>query len=436
MLNLWKNKKIRNWTLLVITVVFVFSLAWGCSPAQATELDATEQVNVVSLDLMDTIETSGSLEAQPFASLSWKASGVVESVYVKPGDFVKAGDILLTLDPTSTSAAIVAAQADLVNAQKRLEDLLNSETDLAQAAIDLKEAKEDFDEAENYLKYLQTDTKVPQTEYGAKLVQTRNGWKYEYTAQNFKGPAPEVWITEAENDLALKKAELEDAQREYDRLLAGKASPDVAAAQAQVDAAQATVNTMSIIAPFDGEVLSVDHRIGDSVSAGELSINMADLDHLYVQAKVDESDVASVKVGQPVEVTLDAVAGVTLPGSVVSVNPVGEFVGGLVKYTIRVDLDKTPDMFLPLSSTANVVIKVQDAQSMLAVPIVAIQNDSKGEYVWVIRDGAAARVNVIGGMIVNDLVVVTGELHEGEPLQIVAREDGFTPMNPFSTEGK
>ena len=432
MLNLWNNKKVRNWAIAGVVVIAVILMAWRFSPARANNPTAAIPATVTSLDVAETIEASGSLEAQPFASLSWKTSGVVESLNVKPGDFVKADSILLTLDPTSVSASIVSAQADLVTAQKNLEDLLTSGTSLAQAAIDLKNAQEDFNDAENYLHYLQTDTKVPQTIYSAKLVKSGNGWKYDYTTENFKGPAPEDWIVEAENDLALKKAELEDAQREYDRLLAGDTSSDVIAAQAKVDAAQATVNQLSIIAPFDGQVLSVDSHVGDMVNTGELSVNIADMDHLYVEAQVDESDVANVKVGQQAEVTLDAVSDVVLTGSVVSVNPVGEVVGVLVKYTVRIDLDSVKDVFLPLGSTANVVIKVSDAQATLAVPIVAIQNDSQGEYVWAMRDGTSVRVDVVGGAIVGDLVVVIGDLQEGESLEVVARDGGFTAPNPFA----
>lgn len=437
MLNLWKNKKVRNWAIVGIVAITALLIVRGVSSAKSNDTAVAAEATVVSLDVTETIEASGSLEAQPFASLDWKTSGVVETVNVKPGDFVKAGDILVTLDPTSTSASIVSAQADLVTAQKNLEDILNSGTDLAQAAIDLKDATEEYDDAVYYLRYLQVDTKVPQTTYGAKLVQSNNGWKYEYTAENFKGPAPEDWIVEAENDLALKKAELEDAQREYDRLLVGDTSSDVIAAQAKVDAAQATVNSLSIIAPFDGEVLSVDHRVGDVVDTGELSVNIADMDHLYVETQVDESDIANVKLGNQAEVTLDAVPDLRLTGSVVSINPVGEVVGGLVKYTVRVELDSVQDAFLPLGSTANVVIKLSDAQAALAVPIVAIQNDSQGEYVWAVRDGAAVRVDVAGGAIVGDLVVVTGALQEGESLQLVDKAgDGFNPPKIFSTEDK
>ena len=179
MLNLWKNKTVRNWTIAGVVVVVALLLAWGFSPAKANDSTAATEVTVASLDVAETIEASGSLEAQPFASLSWKTSGVVEAVNVKSGDFVKADAILLTLDPTSVSASIVSAQADLVTAQKNLEDHLTSGTDLAQAKIDLKNAQEDYDDAVYYLRYLQTDTKVPQTTYGAKLEQTNNGWKYK-----------------------------------------------------------------------------------------------------------------------------------------------------------------------------------------------------------------------------------------------------------------
>ena len=432
MLNLWKNKTVRNWTIAGVAVIAALLLAWGFSPAKANDTTVATEATVASLDVAETIEASGSLEAQPFASLSWKTSGVVEAVNVKPGDFVKADTILLTLDPTSTSASIVSAQADLVTAQKNLEDLLTSGTDLAQAAIDLKNAQEDYDDAVYYLRYLQTDTKVPQTAYGAKLEQTNSGWKYKYTAENFKGPAPKDWIIEAENDLALKKAELEDAQREYDRLLAGDNSADVIAAQAEVDAAQATVNSLSIIAPFDGEVLSVDNHMGDVVDTGELSVNLADMDHLYVETQVDESDIANVKLGNQAEVTLDAVPGVTLTGEVTTINPVGEVDSGLVKYKVRVELDKVNDeIFLPLGTTANVVITVKEAAATLTVPITAIQNDAQGEFVWMIQgDGSTKRVDVVSGSIVGDQVVVTGDLQDGDRIQLV-QTSGFEAPNPF-----
>ncbi len=431
-LNLLKDNKIRNWSVAVIVVIVVSFLAWTYSSANASTSSVVKELTVVSLDVAETIEASGSLEAQPFASLDWKTSGVVQAVNIKPGDFVKGGDILLTLQPASTSASIVSAQADLVNTQKDLEDLLNSDTDLAQAVIDLKDAQEEYDDASAYLKYLQNDKKIPQTETRVYLVNTPRGYQYVYKVKSFKGPATEDTLIEAENDLALKQAQLEDAQRTYDRLKDGPNADDVIAAQARVDAAQATVNSLSIVAPFDGEVLSVEQRVGDVVSAGELSVNLADMSHLYVETQVDESDVAKIKLGNPVETSLDALPGVTLTGEVAAINPVGGVVSGLVKYAVRIDLDKLEeDTFLPLGTTANVVIKVKDASAILAVPITAIQNDSKGEFVWVIQnDGSTVRVDIVSGSIVGDLVSVNGDLKEGDRVSLL-RASSFDAPNPF-----
>lgn len=429
-----KNKSIRNWGIAVAAVVAIYSGVRTFLPASANNATVNTEGQVVSLTVAETIEASGSLEAQPFAALSWKTSGVVEKVNIKPGDLVKAGDILLALQPSSTSASIVSAQADLVNAQVTLRDLLTSGTALAQAKIDLKDAQEAYTKADNYLKYLNYSEYVPQTIYTAKLVATgNNGWKYVYETNNFKGPAPEDWIVEAENDLALKKGRLDDAQQTYDGLLAGEDSTDVIAARASVDAAQATVNMLSIIAPFDGKVLSVEQGAGEVVNTGDLSVNLADIDNLYVNTQVDESDIANVKLGNQAEVTLDAVPGVVLTGRVTAINPVGQNVSGLVKYTVRVDLETVrADTFLPLGASANVVITVKDATSYLAVPITMIQNDAKGEYVWVIQNnGSTKRVDVVSGSIVGDQVVVTGDLKRGDRIQMV-NVSSFDAPNPFS----
>jgi len=433
---MFKNKSVRNWGIVVVVIVVILFGVRTFASAETNTATVNTEGKVVSLTTAETIEASGSLDAQPFAALDWKTSGVVEAVNVKPGDQVKAGDVLLALQPASISTSIVSAHADLVNAQKKLDNLLKSNTALAQAKIDLKEAQEDYDRAENYLNYLLTADDVPQTLYTAKLVQTRNGWEYKYEVENFRGPAPKEWIIDAENDLALKKGQLGDAQREYDRLLTGEDSPDVIAARAEVEAAQTTVNSMYIIAPFDGQVLWVDNVAGDLVDANTFSVYIADMDHLYVNTQVDESDIANVKLGNQAEVTLDAVPGVTLTGKVTAINPVGENVSGLVKYTVRVDLDKvSADTFLPLGTTANVTITVKDATAALAVPIAAIQNDTNGEYVWVIQaDGSSARVDVVSGSIVGDVVVVTGDLKEGERLQLI-NDGGFQAPNPLQGGG-
>jgi HlyD family secretion protein len=433
-----KGKNARYWVIGLIVVLIAVLGFVNFRSANASNTTVETSASVVALDVAETVEASGSLEAQPSASLTWNTDGVVEEVYVQVGDQVKEGEVLMKLRTTSVSSSVISAQADLVNAQEELDDLLSSsDTELAQAVIDLKDKQEDYDKAVDYLHYLQISNKVPQTEGKAILQTKRNSWMYFYKTKTFKGPAPEDWIVEAENDLALKKAELEDAQRTYDQLKDGPNSQDVRAAQARVDAAQVIVDSMSIIAPFDGEILSVDSRLGDVAEAGELALNLANMDHLYVETQVDEADIAEVQLGNPVSATLDALPGLALTGKVAAINPVGEVVSGLVKYNIRVELDQVEeDTFLPLGTTANVTIQVKEATETLAVPITAIQNDAQGEYVLVLQsDGSTKRVAVVSGAIVDDLVVVSGDLQVGQRVS-TDRASSFNAPNPFGGGGQ
>jgi HlyD family secretion protein len=410
--NLIKNKKIRNRSLIVLAVVVIGLLVTFFFSTNKGQAQTTTEATVVAINTAETVETSGSLAAQPFDSLSWKTDGVVKTVNVKVGDIVKAGDVLAELVPSSTSASIVSARADLVQAQKDLEDLMKSDTARAQAAIDLQDAKDAYTTAKNWR--ISLNGKVWTKRYTTKTVGTNEivtvHWYRDY-------PDPAT-IAEADRDLALKMSKLEDAQRAYDRVKDGPNQQDIAAAQAKVDAAQITVNSMNIIAPFDGQVLSVDSHVGDVVSTGNLSVNLANMNHLYVLAQVDESDIAKVKVGNKVTATLDAVPDLNLTGEVTAVNPVGEEVSGLIKYEVHVDINNAQDgTFIPLGTTANLVIQVKEAANTLAVPITAIQNDTKGEYVWLVKsDGTTARVDVVGGNIIGDKVVVTGNLKEGDRL--------------------
>ncbi len=88
-------------------------------------------------------------------------------------------------------------------------------------------------------------------------------------------------------------------------------------------------------------------------------------------------------------------------------------------------------MFLPLGTTANVVITIKADTATLVVPITAIQNDGQGEFVWVIQsDASTKRVDVVSGAIVGDQVAVTGDLQEGDRIQLVS-ESSFAAPNPF-----
>jgi multidrug resistance efflux pump len=324
-------------TKLLSLILFSSLLFVACSPsgAQLTEPAALPPV------IADTsIMSEGRLEPVRFAEIAFTASGVISEVLVQEGESVKKGQPLIRLgDASDTNYA--SAQLELVSAQQAINDLTNAAgTDLAQAIIDLKDAQEAYEKADNYLIYLQNSKKVPQTETRSFLIQTWKGYEYRTKTKHFKGPAPEDWIIEAENDLALKKAELEDARRTYDRLKEGADAEQLAVLEARLDAAEAGLAAFSVIAPFDGVVAELNAKAGSSINAGQVAVTIADFSSWLIETTdLTEIDVVNLAEGQLVTVTLDAIPDATLTGVIENISQTYEEKQGDIVYTVTVALE-------------------------------------------------------------------------------------------------
>jgi HlyD family secretion protein len=204
----------------------------------------------------------------------------------------------------------------------------------------LKEAEEVHRQAADYLKYLQESQKVPQTDTRSFLVQTWRGFEYRVTTKSFKGPAPQGWIIAAENDLALKKAELEAAQRTYDRLKNGADSEELVVLERRLEAAKAGVAAFSVLAPFDSVVADLNASEGSSINAGEMAVTVADFSGWLVKTTdLTEIDVVELAQGQPVMVTLDAIPGVELPGRILRIGQTYSENQGDIVYEVTVLLN-------------------------------------------------------------------------------------------------
>ena len=328
---------------LLTTVLFFLALTLSACNASAqavTEPSAT----VPAVADPSEIIAEGRLEPIRYAEIAFNASGVVSEVLVKEGEAVKKGQLLIQLGGEADKI-YAATQLELVNAQQALNDLQNSSgTDLARVVIDLKDAKEKYEDAVDYLDYLQNSQKVPQTETRRFLIQTWKGYEYRIKTKQFKGPAPEDWIIEAENDLALKKAKWEDLQRTYERMKDGVDRDQLAVLEARLKAAKAGLAALEVMAPFDGVVAKVNAKVGSSINASQVAITVADFSEWLVKTSdLTEIDVVNVKEGQPVEVTLDALPDITLRGSVLSIGQIYSENQGDIVYEVTILLtDKNP----------------------------------------------------------------------------------------------
>ena len=315
-------------------------LATACSGAGAAAAPTAEAIPTVIAD--STIIAEGRLEPIRYAEIAFNASGVVGELLVREGQSVKQGEPLIRLGNESDTT-YAAAQLELVSTQKAINDLQDTAgTDLAQAVIDLREAQEQFEKADNYLTYLQNSQKVPQTETRSFLIQTWKGYEYQYKTKSFKGPAPLDWIIEAEQDLALKTARLEKAQRLYDRMKDGVDTDQLAVLEARLRAAEAGLAAFTVTAPFDGIVADLPARLGSSINAGQIAVTIADFSSwLVVTTDLTEIDVVELAEGDPVAIRLDALPEVELTGTVLSIGQTFAESQGDVVYEVTLLLDDT-----------------------------------------------------------------------------------------------
>jgi HlyD family secretion protein len=297
--------------------------------------------------------------------LAFAQGGVVSEVFAQAGESLATGDVIAQLVGLETTRAeLAAAQLELESAKKALNDLQNSgDADLAQAVIELKDAKEEYEDAVDYLDYLQDSKKVPQTENRRILKRTWRGWYYQVKTKHFKGPAPEDWIIEAENDLALDKAKMDDLQRRVNRLKDGVDADQLPvlearlnAANANVTAAEAAIELYELRAPFSGTLLSLDLTAGESVTPTFPIAFLADPSHWKVETKdLAEIDVANVTIGAPATIKLDAFPGEEFQGTVTEIDPVGREYLGDMTYRVTITLDECDPRFM-WNMTATVTV--------------------------------------------------------------------------------
>jgi RND family efflux transporter MFP subunit len=142
----------------------------------------------------------------------------------------------------------------------------------------------------------------------------------------------------------------------------------VSQAEAQVATAKSGLSKTIIFAPFSGVINNVDLSTGEIVSIGKTVISMIATDGFEVDASVPEIDIAKVKIGAGVEVTLDAYGkAIVFPASVTRINPGATIVGTVPVYKVVVTFTGN-DNRIKQGMTANVQIITESKLQTIAVP--------------------------------------------------------------------
>ncbi len=419
----------RTWIIVVVAAVVIVVVASMLNArARAGSSSQYETQAAQRGELVATVGATGSVRAVQTAVLNWQTTGTVATVNVKAGDVVKKGDVLATLSNTSLPGAVIKAEADLITAQQNMDNLLHSDTDRANAWIALRNAQDAYNKANDYRNSLNGVIWLTRT-----TINYFRGHAFP-VVHSYRGYADPDTIAKADADLALKKAQLDDAQRAYDRLKNGPNQDDLAAAQAQVDAAQATVNSASILSPISGTVTQAEPLPGDQVNMNQAAFRVDDLSTLLVDVQVSEVDINNVSLNQPATLNLDAIPNKTYHGEVVEVSQAGDNSSGAVNFTVTVQLTDA-DISVKPGMTVAVNIVTKQIKDQLLVPNRAVRSSNCQRIVYILRNGQLKPVNVtLGASSDTESVVTGGQLKEGD-LVVLNPPATFGPGGPVIRGG-
>ncbi len=223
-----------------------------------------------------------------------------------------------------------------------------------------------------------------------------------------------------QQQLTVAQANYKQAQADLAKLKAGASDADIAAAKAKIAVDQANLAKLTVVAPFTGTVVAVDSNSGDAVTPGTVAVQLADLRSLQVSVSVSEVDINRLKVGQEVDLSLDAVQGKTFTGTVSSIGYLGTSTQGVVNFPVTVVIQH-PDAALKPGMTASAAVVTDKKSNVLLVPNRAIHVTGGQRTVTVLFEGQQIAVTVQVGLSNDTQTEITGgQLRDGDTIVLNA----------------
>jgi RND family efflux transporter MFP subunit len=344
----------------------------GSEPARRAAQPQTPPVAVqvspvTTQDWPTSYEATGTVRARTTATISSKVIGYVQQVTVQVGDHVREGQTLITLDARDLDVSLRRAEAGGAEVQSAIPELENA-TAAAKANLD--------------------------------LAQT--------TFKRMEELAAKKSISIQELDEA--SARLKAAQAHYDMVRSRRAqiNSKMAVVEQEVRAAGIMRDYAKLAAPFSGVVITRGVEPGNLATPG-VPLLTIEQDGLYrLEASVDESKLSSVRVGQVVEVVIDA-SDRKLNARVSEIVPSVDAASRT--YVVKVDLPAASQMRTGMFGRA---IFPLGAQKVVAVPWAALTERGQLQSVFVVEDGVAHNRLVTTGRRIGAAAEVLSGLSPGE----------------------
>jgi HlyD family secretion protein len=363
------SRKGRTWLTLgaIVAALAVVPLFTRQSPTKI-RTTTVERGSIRSL-----ISTNGKVEPIQNFEAHAPIATTVKHLFVKEGDHVRKGQLLLQLDDADLRSQAARAQAQIKAAQAEQSDLSTGGTQEEMLTLDaqLIKARSARDAAQRNLDAMR------------RLQQ--------------QGAASEGEVRQAEESLQRAQADttlLEQKKKDrYSQPEVAKVHAQGAEAQAAYEAAEDALGKSSIRAPFDGIVYTLPVKQGAYVQTGDLLLQVGDLSQMLVRSFIDEPDIGRLAAGQKIEVTWDALPERIWNGTVSTIPSTVKLRGARNVGEVTCSVDNH-DLHLLPNVNVSVTIVAAEHSGVLTLSREALRNDDSKPYVYRVEDGKLVRRDV------------------------------------------
>ncbi len=348
-----KNKR-RTWLwtgLIALVVVVVLGIAVAAR-GNTTKFEPSQLGKAELSDIARSVVATGKVQPITKVEVKSKASGIVTRLDTDINAQVKQGQVLAQLDQQEILDQVAAQKAQLAAAES------NARAAAASIQYDRVNA-----EAPDLPMYKNT--------YERNLQMSKQG----VVSQQSLDDAQQKYLAAANTrDKAVSQISVDSSKLR-------QAEAQVAQAQASLKQLEEQLGYTTVISPMDGTILSRDVEIGDAVSSilvlgstATLVMTIGDTTQVYVQGKVDESDIGKVYLGQAARIKVESFKDKTFQGKVTKIAPLGVEKDNVTTFEVRVSIDN-PGGELKTNMTANAEILLEEHKNVLTVPEQAVLYD-------------------------------------------------------------
>jgi HlyD family secretion protein len=348
------GKKKRRWIWIIALVLVLAGGGFGVRAALKPKniIDPSKLAAVEKGPIARSVVATGKIEPRSTVEVKSKASGIVKSINVEYGDWVKQGQILAELDKEDLQARVREAKASLQAAQAAEESAVASlERNKVEAeGPDLPFLKSAMDRARELHK---------QGLIAKNLVEDSE--RLYQMALNKQ--------VSAQRMLTVSKAEI------------AKAKAQVAQANAILERSEEDLRNSTIVSPIDGLVLSRNVEMGNAVSSilvlgsqATLLFTLGDVGDVFVRGKVDQADIGKVYMNQRTRIVVESFRDRKFEGKVYKISPLGVEKENVTTFEVQVSIHN-PGRELKANMSANAEIILEEKPNVLLVPEAAVIYD-------------------------------------------------------------